>query len=262
MIDGHVHLEFGPLHKDYVMEFINEAKQKGIHKIQILDHTHRFVEFQPIYENLRTHKIQDTWLNKSTKFCNRLDEFIKLMEEIKQMDCGIEVAYGLEVCYVFEMETLIKDILANYSFDFLVGAIHSIDGILYDMSFSKELLWDKYSVDHIYRRYYELVFQLIESDLFSQLAHPDTIKLFNYYPTYDLHDTYQTLAHLLNLHHMKAENNTGCFYRYHHKDMGLSDELLSILLENHVQIICASDAHKPSDVGSYIKEVSKFVNSK
>ena len=255
MIDGHIHLEYGPLDKDYVFAFIKEAKNKGLKEIQILDHTHRFVEFQPIYENLRTYEIQDKWLDGKQKFCNTLDEFITLMEEIKKMDIGITITYGLEVCYVPEYEMLLNTILSSYSFDFLVGAVHSIDGILYDMPFSKELLWDKYNVDYIYKRYYELVFDLIKSDLFSQLAHPDTIKLFNYYPTYDLKPTYHKLADLLNKHHVKAENNTGCYYRYHHKDMGLSNELLDVLLEHHVEIICASDAHKPEHVGSYIQEI-------
>ena len=146
------------------------------------------------------------------------------------------------------------------SFDFLVGAIHSIDGILYDMSFSKELLWNRYDVDDIYHRYYELVFQLIESDLFTQLAHPDTIKLFQIYPTYDLKPTYRKMATLLKQHHMKAENNVGCYYRYGHPDLGLSDELLRILKENQVELIYASDAHQPEDVGNYIKEAMKRIN--
>ena len=43
MIDGHIHLENGPLEKDYVYQIINEAVNKGIDEIQILDHTHRFL---------------------------------------------------------------------------------------------------------------------------------------------------------------------------------------------------------------------------
>lgn len=58
---------------------------------------------------------------------------------------------------------------------------------------------------------------------------------------------------------MKAENNVGCYYRYNHPDMGLSDELLEILKKNHVELITASDAHKPSDVGSYIKEAMQRI---
>src|SRR5699024_9677190 len=125
------------------------------------------------------------WLeNKAMKFKDQLSDYIDLMKDIQKMDLPVKVKYGLEVCYVPQYEQKIKEILHAYSFDFLVGAIHSIDGILYDMSFSKELLWNRYDVDDIYHRYYELVFQLIESDLFTQLAHPDTIKLFQIYPTY------------------------------------------------------------------------------
>ena len=58
-------------------------------------------------------------------------------------------------------------------------------------------------------------------------------------------------------HHMKAENNTGCYYRYNHPDKGLSDELLENFKKNHVQLITASDAHKPADVGSYIKDAEE-----
>ena len=194
------------------------------------------------------------------KFKDQLSDYIDLMKDIQKMDLPVKVKYGLEVCYVPQYEQKIKEILHAYSFDFLVGAIHSIDGILYDMSFSKELLWNRYDVDDIYHRYYELVFQLIESDLFTQLAHPDTIKLFQIYPTYDLKPTYRKMATLLKQHHMKAENNVGCYYRYGHPDLGLSDELLRILKEYQVEMIYASDAHQPEDVGNYIKEAMKRIN--
>lgn len=255
MMDGHMHLEYGPLSKEYVLEFIEYAKQNNIDEIQILDHTHRFIEFKDMYQDLRAIEVQDVWLNSKKKFCNTLDEFITLMEEIKQMDTGVTVTYGLEVCYVPEQEEFIRDVLENYHFDFLVGAIHSIDGILYDMGFSKQLLWDVQDVNAIYKRYYELIFLLIKSDLFTQLAHPDTIKMFSYYPTYDITPTYHELAELLVAHKMKAENNTGCHYRYKHKDIGLSDALLTILKSHNVDMITASDAHQPDHVGSFIKEI-------
>lgn len=256
LIDGHVHLENGPLKKEYVLEFVDEAIKRGLDAIQILDHTHRFIEFEPIYTDLKKYDVQKQWLeNKKMKFKDHLSDYIALMKNIQQMDLPIKVYYGLEVCYVPQYENYIRKVVSKYDFDFLVGAIHSIDGILYDMPFSKELLWNKYPVNHIYQRYYELVFQLVESDIFTQLAHPDTIKLFQIYPTYDLKPTYEKLARLLVKYHVKAENNVGCYYRYQHPDMGLSDELLTILKENHVTIITASDAHQPCDVGKYINEV-------
>ena len=54
-----------------------------------------------------------------------------------------------------------------------------------------------------------------------------------------------SLDKLLVKHHVKGECNTGCYYRYHHPDKGLSKELLDIFKEHHVDIITASDAHKP-----------------
>ncbi|MGL4392007.1 MAG: histidinol-phosphatase HisJ family protein [Fusobacteriaceae bacterium] len=260
MIDGHMHLEYGPLSKEYVLEFVKVARERGIKKIQILDHTHRFKEFSPIYDELKKIPEQKNWLEM--KKLDSVEDFINLMEEIKKMDLnGVEVLYGLEVCYSPANEDFLRNLLNNYKFDFLVGAVHSINGILYDMNFSKKILWDKFNVDDIYRDYYEIIFKLVKSGIFSQLAHPDTIKMFNYYPSYDLTKTYEELAKLLKKYNVKAENNTGCHYRYGHKDIGLSDELLKIFKNSEVQIITASDAHHPKDVGSFIREANeKFLN--
>ena len=236
LVDGHMHLENGPLTKEYVMEFINEAYKQGFDRIQILDHTHRFKEFEVIYQGVKEASDQQReWLaNKKMKFKDTLSSYVRLINEVKEEELPIEVLFGLEVCYVPEYKEEIRRILESYQFDFLVGAIHSIDGLLYDMPWSKEILWDKYNVDDIYHRYYELIFDLVKSGLFTQLAHPDTIKMFNYYPTYDLKPTYHELAKLLVKHHVKGECNTGCYYRYHHPDKGLSKELLDIFKEHHV----------------------------
>lgn len=253
MIDGHMHLEYGPLNKEYVLEFVNEAIRKGMKEIQVLDHTHRFIEFEPMYEELKEYEVQKVWLeNKKMKFKDHLSDFINLMKEIQQMDLPIKVKYGLEVCYTPKSEEFIRKVVSQYDFDFLIGSIHSIDGILYDMSFSKELLYDKYDIDYIYQKFYELEWQLIKSGIFTQIGHPDQIKLQQLYPRYDLKPTYQKLADLLNQYHVKAENNTGIHYRYNHPDIGLSKEFLDVLKENHVEMITSSDAHKPSDVGTDI----------
>ena len=50
MIDGHMHLENGPLTVEYAMKFVDAGVKAGMDTIQILDHTHRFLEFQEMYE--------------------------------------------------------------------------------------------------------------------------------------------------------------------------------------------------------------------
>ena len=257
LADCHMHLEYGDLSKEYVLLFVDEAVKKGLHEIDILDHTHRFKEFEPCYEHLKVYAEQKEWLKQPTKFHNTLDEYISLIDEIRQLDLPIKVKFGLEVCYTRNTETMLRKILSGYHFDFLTGAVHSINSILYDMSFSQALLWNVYPADQIYRDYYGALADCINSGLFDRLAHPDTIKMFHIYPSYDLSETYSRIAGLLKKQAMMAEINTGCHYRYHHPDIGLSDELLSVFKKEGVQLITASDAHRPFDVGSYIREAAE-----
>ncbi len=257
LIDGHMHLEYGPLSVEYVMEFVKQGVKMGMDCIHILDHTHRFEEFKAMYEPLRqADERQKEWLDK--KVLEPLSNYHKVIEEVKNMDLPIQVKFGLEVCYAPEDKQLIQEVLSKYPYDFVIGSIHSIDGLLYDMSaFSKDILWDKYPVDDIYKRYYEIMEDMIESDLFTQIGHPDQLKLFNYYPSYDLVPTYEKLAKLAKKHDVYMEHNTGIHYRYHHEDIGTNKVFLDILKKHGVKIMTASDAHHPSHVGTLIKEVSE-----
>ncbi len=256
LVDGHMHLEYGPLDVSYVKEFVEEAVRKGLDEIDILDHTHRFREFQPCYDHLRKYRQQDEWLHQKTKFCNTLDDYYGLIEEVRKEEFPIRIRFGLEVCYTSNTEDLLKDILKDVKLDFLTGAIHSVDSILYDMPFSDELLWDVWDVDRIFRRYYEEVMSLIRSGLFDRLAHPDQIKWKKRYPSHDLKQTYEEIAKALSEQNMAGENNTGIRYRYGHEDLGDCDELLEAFIRNKVRIITASDAHHPKDVGTLIREAS------
>lgn len=260
MIDGHVHIHNNPLNKETILKYVNEAKNKGITTLQILDHTHKFKEFKEMYDPMLFIKEQYDWLSNDFKYS--INDFINLKNEMQKEDLPIKVLFGLEVCYQKADEDLIRKLLSPYKLDFLVGSVHSIYHIAYDSKWSVKELWEKYPTDQIYRDYYNEVFSLVKSGLFSQLGHPDTIKMFNYYPTYDLTGTYDQLAKLLNEHHMKVENNVGCYYRYHHKDMGLSNELLNVFKQNGCELITASDAHNANDIGTNIKDVQDITFNK
>lgn len=249
IVDGHVHLENGPLSKEYVWEFVNAAKNQGLKELQILDHTHRFYEFHDMYKKVyETSELQKKWFDK--KQVNSIKDYQQLIEEMKKEDFPIEVRFGLEVCYSPENEEFLREILNEYPYDFLVGSVHSINGYLYDMdAFSKELLWEKRDSKEIYQDYFELIKKAIKSGLFTQIGHPDVIKMYNYDPGYDLTKEYKELAELAKEYNVKMEDNTGAHYRYHHQDVGLNDTFRKILQDKDVTIITASDAHYPYHVG-------------
>jgi histidinol-phosphatase (PHP family) len=257
MIDGHVHLENGELSKEYVYKFVESAKEKGITHLQILDHTHRFFEFKDCYQKVcEVSPLQKVWFEKKQK--NYIQEYLNLIQELKADNQDIKLTFGLEVCYTPETEYVLKEILSKYDFDFLVGSVHSIDGYLYDMdAFSKELLWNKRSPKEIYEKYFNSLSKLIQSNLFTQVGHPDVIKMYQIDPQYDLRDTYKKLAKLAKNHNILMEDNTGAHYRYHHPDVGLNKDFRNILLENDVKIITASDAHYPEHVGKDFELLKK-----
>lgn len=257
MVDGHIHLENGPLSVDYCMEFVREANKKDLKTIQILDHTHRFIEFSPMYESLKEKDIrQREWFEK--KHLEPIANYHRLIEQMKQLDLPVEVKFGLEVCYSSKDKEFIKSRLNQYPYDFVVGSIHSIDGLLYDMKdFSKEILWNRFDVDQIYKRYYEIMEDMIKSDLFTQIGHPDQLKLFHYEPSYDLVPTYERIACLAKEHHVAMEHNTGIHYRYQHEDIGTNPVFLNVLKAYGVSIMTASDAHYPEHVGMLIDQISE-----
>ena len=104
------------------------------------------------------------------------------------------------------------------------------------------------------------MFQLCDSGLFNGLAHPDSIKCFGYKPDIDLTEYYNKLAVLLKKNGMYAENSGWLRLNYSPDiELGLNPQLLAVLRKNNVQIETASDAHKQSDVGANIQDLTKML---
>lgn len=114
-------------------------------------------------------------------------------------------------------------------------------------------------MDQVYRRYYGLVKDLIESDLFDHVAHPDSVKCFGYHPRADFMDSYWEIASAARKHCVKVEFNNGLRINYGHSELGLNRDLLACLQQEGVEIVTASDAHKPEDVGLYIDEAERII---
>lgn len=258
MIDAHTHLENGELSKEYVYAFIEAAQARGIKHLYILDHTHRFFEFRKIYQGVCTvSERQRAWFEKKQK--NSIREYWQLIETMKQEVLPIKVSFGLEVCYTPQSEALLRPLLAQYPYDFLVGSVHSVFDYLYDMdAFSKELLWNRFPAETIYRQYYRVLEQLMDSRLFTQVGHPDTIKMYQIDPGYELHDTYVQMAKAALRNHVLMEDNTGAHYRYHHPEVGLHPHFRKVLRAYGVNIITASDAHVPAHVGKCFDKLEVY----
>lgn len=258
MIDAHIHLEAENYTLEYLNAYIQQALDMGIDEIHVLEHTHHFKEWLPLYEDAINEAPETKqWLLQHDMI--HIQRYYDFISFARTQNFPITVKFGLEVCYFPQKEAFIKTMLEDFDFDFAIGSIHYVYLRPYDLKgISEKILWNVYPTNDIYEEYYRLVIQSAASGLFTQIGHPDTIKMFtDYKPDIDLTALYQELAETLVSHHVIAENNVGCHYRYGHPDMGMSDTLLNILKEHHVMLTTSSDAHKPAHVGMHIKDIQE-----
>jgi histidinol-phosphatase (PHP family) len=261
MRDVHVHFlhgNGGGYHIDFFEGFIKAAQNTGLDEIYLLEHTDQFIEFEKVYEPIKTYNdYQRNWICK--RMNSSIKEYINFIETVQDTHYPVKVKFGLEVCYIPETADILASILEEYEFDFLTGSVHWIDGWGFDHVGQKEL-WKSVNVNEVYKRYYNIMFQLCESGLFTGLAHPDSIKCFGYIPDIDLTDYYNELSVLLCKHDMYAENSGGLRLNYGSDlELGLNSKLLSVFQKNNVKIATASDAHKQSDVGVNILELENML---
>lgn len=179
MIDGHIHIERGNYSLDWINEFINYALKRGISEICLLEHSHRYKEFVRVYNTVSNYnEYQKDWLSRKIELS--LDAYKTFVLEMRQIEFPIKVNIGLEVCYIEEEESAIRDIIKDFDWDFVTGSVHWIDGWGFD---HKKEFWEGKDTDKLYARYYEIMESLIKAKLFNIVAHPDSIKCFGHHQT-------------------------------------------------------------------------------
>lgn len=244
MIDGHIHFEKQPYTLDIVNSMVETAISKGIDEIWLLDHTHKFKEFAFLYKNL-TDETSIKWY-KSKKSIS-IWEYFEFVCYIKSKKWPISIKFGLEVCFFSGSEEELKKVLKTLpELDFLIGSVHFVDGTAIDLS---KDLQDKFNVDDLYRRYFAIEKEAVESQIFDVIGHPDAIKIFNNYPRESLlNELIDDFARTCKKYNQAVENNSGLI-RNGFSYPGMSKEMLNAMIRHDVKFHKSSDAHKFEDIG-------------
>ena len=254
MVDGHIHIERGEYTYEWINQFVNQALEKQLDEIWLLEHCYRFEEFVPMYDSVCAYSnYVDTWFHRNAGVL-KMENYLTLIKQIRSSQFPVKIKFGLEICYFKEFEDLVVELTKDKDFDFLLGSVHFVDNFAFD---HKAEHWNGIDVDKIYRRYFEDSISLAKSKIFDGIGHPDAIKLFGHKPSYSLTEYYESLAKELSKSNMYADQNSGVARRCPNTaSLGMDEELLKILMKNNVRIITSSDAHCPEDVGYKIKEMN------
>jgi len=257
MIDGHIHVEYGPYTLEWIDEFVKKAVETGLQEIRLLEHNYMFPEFSPMYGSVcAASDFVNSWFQRKAAY-KSLSEYLALIEEVRKRTYPVTIKFGLEVCYFPEWEDLIYKNTKDLGLDFLLGSMHFVGNFAFDHTAE---LWEGIDVDSTYRKYFEDSVKLADSRLFTGIGHPDTLKIFGHRASFPLTEYYEALAKALARNGMYADQNSGAHRRCPDTaELGMNPELISILKKHNVPIVTSSDAHKPEDVGYMIRELEKLV---
>lgn len=257
-LDYHNHFEKGSYDEAWVEGFFTAAKERGIDEVGISEHSHTFTEFEPLYykelitDDSFVGMFQKKWLG-TNKFKYNLDDYFRFMAKLKKNHA---VKTGIEVCNFRDAAT-VGEILGGYDFDYIIGSVHYINGWAYDCV---EIIdeWKNHSLDEIYENYTTEIEMLAEAGLYDILGHPFNIRLFKFFPDFDVTPFLNRAVRALKKANMAIDVNTGTLYRYPVAEISPYGDFMRLAAQNDLPMITSSDAHQPADCGRFIDDAIAY----
>ena len=249
LTDYHVHLETGPYTLDWLKEYLDVAKSRGITDLGFSEHGYRFKQAKQLLFN--------PWV--AERQTEDLEEYIKLIIQAKEQKLPVKL--GIELDYLPGKEKEIEEFLKPYPWDYVIGSVHWLNDWGFDLDQMKDRWSDKKVID-IYTQYFSIVEEMIASKLFDILGHLDVIKVFGHKPDDSEKEKllmiYDQLVSKLSSSEIAVELSTAGL-RKPVNELYPSPDLMKRLVNRRVPLIINSDAHRPADVGADYPQGIKYL---
>ncbi|MGH3040954.1 MAG: histidinol-phosphatase HisJ family protein [Gaiellaceae bacterium] len=242
IVDYHMHLRGpaagreGPVELTVatVERFVEQAEARGVDEIAFTEHMYYFRQT----ERFLGHPYH------RGRVAHDLDAYCEAVLEAKRR--GLPVKLALEVEWLPGLDGDLAEALRPYPWDFLLGSVHLVDGEAVDI---EPGLWERLSVEEIWRRYFAELGDLARSGLADVLAHPDLVKIFGRRPSPgEVHACHEAAVAAIAEAGVAIEVSTAGLRKpvgELYPDAGF----LALCRERGVGATLASDAHVHRDVG-------------
>jgi len=190
-----------------------------------------------------------------------LPRYVEECLELKARYRGvIDLRVGLEADYIEGYEEVIRDLLAPYPWDYLIGSVHFLGE--WDITDFRQVKgWEGKDVFDVYRRYYNAVTKSAQSGLYDIIGHIDVIKRFGYVP---VTEEGQAEVRELELGALKAIANSGMAMELNAsgltkpcKEMFPATHVLQEAFKLGIPLTLGSDAHDPAKLGDGLPEARR-----
>ncbi len=160
---------------------------------------------------------------------------------------SLKLLLGLEVDFIPDKNAAIQALLQQYPWDFLIGSVHEIDGLLFE-SYTD---WQQETGEAAWLRYFALLRQAIESGFFSVVSHPVRMRYSNPFLPSTLDEELEQLAALATSADVALEINGYDLQFY--PDM--VHRLALACQHQKTPVSVGSDAHLPKRVAEVYPQV-------
>jgi histidinol-phosphatase (PHP family) len=215
-----------------VSAMIEGARKSGLDEVGISDHYVLTPDFRQVAWSMNT---------------DLLAEYVAQVSQVIEKTEGIAVRLGIEVDYFPETIELVRRRIAQYSFDYLIGAVHFVNGFSIDSNAGP---WEELTQndrDDIWRGYWQRLRAAAETGLFDIAGHFDLPKKFGYFASVDLNKEALGALDAIAAAGMAVEINTSGW----EKPVREAYPSLFYLKEanrRRIPLIISADGHKPDDL--------------
>jgi histidinol-phosphatase (PHP family) len=188
LVDCHVHLQphgqKPPMTLALIEEYVLAANERGVTAICITEHLFRFEEAYRALHGWWDADPDPRLAGMVAKYwqdhvSGSVADYVRVVEQAKSR--GLPVYLGLEMDWLPGKGEVLRDFLAPYDWDVVLGSVHYVGAFgIDDPQYLFE--WDKRDVAAIWSDYASLMRELAETGLADVLAHPDVLKKFGHRP--------------------------------------------------------------------------------
>jgi histidinol-phosphatase (PHP family) len=218
----------------HIEGYVRAAAAAGVDEIAITDHVYRFRQAREWFDH-------PLWVGDAVEDLGRYHAAVTAAQE-----ADLPVLVGLEVDWLADREQAIRDTLAPYRWDVLLGSVHWVAGLAVD--WEEASIWEHHSVAEVWELYIEQLCAAATSGIYDVMAHPDLAKVFGQRPQPRPLELYERVADAFAAAAVCAEVSSAG-YGQEMGELYPDPELLAMLHARGVPVTLASDAHAPAGIG-------------
>lgn len=216
------------------------ARQKGLRVLGISEHIFQMHELRSALAHLS--------LEGPPMSFAAYRQAVRAAAERAQLD----IRLGLEVDFIPGKNEAIHAAIQQYPWDFLIGSIHEVDGILFE---DARLSWPRAEGEALWQRYIDLLGEAVNSGYFQVISHPVRMRRQNPHLPANLDEALERLAAQATARNVALELNGDDLRHYPE----LVRRLAHACARQRTPISVGSDAHRPQELAGMHTETEALL---